>query len=242
MGKAKYLFLGKENFYILNDSLEKFNQYENNGIFDPYDLKNPVMSVNSLSEKIGEIINHNSISAFIIPDISFNSFVIEFESLPFSLQKREEVIKWKLNSLLPYSVDSYQIKYSRLKGKKLLIYCLPVSIYNSVNQAIEACVKGCWDIVPESVVFAEKLPSSAENKLVFINRKHYYTALYKSDGEIIYIRTRKKVEAIPFDEEIKTVKSVLYEKTGMEANEILICGENPQNKYKEVFGGFNFED
>ncbi len=237
-----YFYTGSQNFYIFNNRLEVVLKRENKGFFNPDNLKNPVVSHGNLLKIASSAYQKMPFNTVILPDICFSSQVIDIPNFPFSQVKREEVLNWKLKTLLPYKVNSYNIKYELVEKDTVLFYALPITLSDAINKLMKELGLKCWDIIPESIFLKQLLPQNAKQTLLLVNRADYFIGMLLKDGNIIYLKVRKKVADIPLDQEIDFIKKVIYDRFSLEIEEFLICGEEKLSGFKQIFKGFGFEN
>ncbi len=240
--KNNYFFIGTKNFFVLNENLEAVFIKENEGLIDLENIKNPVSSYEDLFNVVSDIYRKFNFKTMVLSDICFNCQVIDIENFPLSHAKREEVLTWKLGNLLPYKVDSYNVRYRLVDKDKVLFYALPVTIYGIVNKLMEELGLKCWDIMPESSFITGFLPDLSKNTLFLINRRDYYIGMFFQKGIVTYLKVRKKVAGISFEEEIELIKKVIYEKFSLDIEEYILCGKENMPGFKQIFKGFGFED
>ncbi len=243
MGKSEhYLYVGNKNFYVLNKDLQIVDKQENNGIFNLENFKTPVSSFETLSNVFYDLHAKHPFNTVLLSDICFNSQVIEIENFPFSYSKREEVLTWKLSTLLPYKIDSYKIRYQLIEKDTVLFYALPITLHHAVNKLSDNLKLKCWNIFPESVFITSRLNETSKNTLFLLNRKDYFMAAFFKKGLLVYLKVRKKVKGIPLEKELELIDKIINEKFNIEIEEKLLCGGDNMPGFKQIFKGFGFEN
>ncbi len=237
-----YLYIGKKSFIVFDTNMNILTKKNNEGIIDFENIQNPVESVNSLSSFLREIHKLHPFKEIVIFDIAFNSQVIDVPGLPISHSKRNEVLLWKLDNILPYKVDSYSLKYRIVERDRVLFYALPVTLYNTLNRALASINLKCWDILPESYFLFENFLKEENKTLFFLDRNYYFTAMFIKDKEIVYIKSRKKVKKIPVKQEVNIVESVILKKLKTDIGKKLYCSRQFIEGFEKKLKGFDFED
>ncbi|BBB32468.1 hypothetical protein TTHT_0912 [Thermotomaculum hydrothermale] len=242
MKQTNYFYLGHKNFYILNNELQIVANHSNNGLFNPDNIKTPVSSQQQLLDVFNELYSRNNFNTLILTDLCFSSQVINIENFPLSQSKRDEVLTWKLGSLLPYSVDSYKIKYTLVEKDRVLFYALPITLYSEVNKICNSMKLKCFNILPESYFLISFLPELKDNTFFLLDRDDYFIGMFFKKGVFSYLKVRKKAEGIPLESEIELMKKVIYEKFSSEIKDFYFCGEGNLPGFKQIFKGFGFEN
>ena len=241
MKKETVFYIGNENFYLIDQNLNAIYSIRNEGLFDSQNLKRPIPDENAFSFLLKQVREKYSFKTVILSDICFNAGILNVENFPLSRVKRNEVLAWKLKGVLPYSVDSYSLKYYLTGKESLLYYALPITIADSLNLSFEKIGFKCWDIIPESVFIGNFLPEKEEYVLLFIVRKQYFSGVLFHKRVPVYVKIRKRVKAIPLQEEIKLVENVIKENLKIEKFSRMICSKEDIEGFGKIFKGFDFE-
>ncbi len=224
---------------VVNDTQK--NQIDNNEIFSPLNMEMPIKDSSLFTKLIQNAIAYTEKDkdlTFLLPDVVFASKVLQFDKLPISLKKKEELIHWKLKNFLPAKESLYTVRYS-IKDNFVLTFALPNSVFNSINKCISDAYSNCYNIMPEMLYLLNKLTNAHnENCILIINRDLYFSVGLIENGFPRFIRTRIKNQNISIEQEIETAIKIIEEQNGITNKNIIVFG-NPVENMKSMVQEWN---
>jgi hypothetical protein len=84
--------------------------------FDKKNIQNAAALEKTLREGKAKLGQDSSAVTLLIPEICLRVFVLTFDSLPSSPAEREEILRWRLNKLVPFKSADMRISYDVLKS------------------------------------------------------------------------------------------------------------------------------
>lgn len=173
---------------------------------DPLAADHPVRDGKILAEALasaGRRLNRRKGCRVLLPDSLVFAKVLTFGKIPFSLKKRDEMIKWKMDAFLPGRVGSFHVQYC-VSGNSVLVAAMPKSTVEELLKQIKRLNTRCFSMVPESFYYANTfLEGEKEGSAVLlVNRARHFSGLVMRKGVVTFVRFRKKIEGLSLQQEL----------------------------------------
>ncbi len=206
------------------------------GALDPLNVDHPVREARVLAKAItsaGHRLNRRKGCNVLLPDSLVFAKVLTFDGIPFSLKKRDEMIRWKMDAFLPGRVESFNVQYN-ISGKTVLVAAMPRSTVEELTEHLGLLDIKCFSMVPESFHYANAFLEREKegSAILLVNRSHHFSGLVVQNGSVSFVRFRKKIQGIGLQEEL----DMFSEMVGVDVPErILLFGEEAEIE-AEVMG------
>lgn len=176
------------------------------GALDPLAVDHPVRDGKILAEALssaGRRLNRRKGCRILLPDSLVFAKVLTFDKIPFSLKKRDEMIKWKMDAFLPGRVGSFHVQYD-VSGNSVLVAAMPGSTVEELLKQISLLNTRCFSMVPESFHYANAFLEREKegSAILLVNRKRHFSGLVVQKGMVTFVRFRKKIQGLNLQQEL----------------------------------------
>ncbi len=130
----------------------------------------------------------------IVPDLAVRVVLLDFDSLPSSVDDALPVVRFRLAKLLPFPVDAAQVSYQVMAERGRQLQVLAVAIPYDVLAEYEAVVREAGfepgAVLPSTLAVASAIDDAAQTAALFVNGSptSLTTAILRR-GEILLHRT-----------------------------------------------------
>lgn len=206
------------------------------GTLDPLNVDHPVRDERVLAEAItsaGHRLNRRKGCSVLLPDSLVFAKVLTFDGIPFSLKKRDEMIRWKMDAFLPGHVESFNVQYN-ISGKTALVAAMANSTVEELTRHFSLLDTKCYSMVPESFHYANAFLEREKegSAILLVNRAHHFSGLVVQNGSVSFVRFRKKIQGVSLQEELDMFGEMVNEKV---PKRVLLFGEDAEIE-AEVMG------
>ncbi len=209
------------------------------GALDPLTADQPIRDRGVLKDALASVVgrlNSRKGCAILIPDALVFAKVLKFDKIPFSLKKRDEMIRWKMDSFLPGKAASFEIRYE-VSGDSVLVAAMPKRTLTELLGLFEGLGAKCFSLVPESFHytnwFMEREPNGSA--VLLVNRDRHFSGLVIQAGEVSFVRFRKKVPDLSLRQELDLftgmVGTAIPDRLFLFGNESDVDGEVVGNRW-----------
>ncbi len=206
------------------------------GALDPLAVDHPIRDNKILAEalaSVGRRLNKRKGCRILLPDSLVFAKVLTFDKIPFSLKKRDEMIRWKMDAFLPGRVASFNVQY-HVSGNSVLVAAMPESTVAELLMQGNILNTKCFSMVPESFHYANVfLEREKDGSAVLLtNRNRHFSGLVIQNGVVTFVRFRRKIQGLSLQQEL----DMFAEMVGGDMPErVLLFGEEAEIK-AEVMG------
>ncbi|PJB80111.1 MAG: hypothetical protein CO090_04525 [Acidobacteria bacterium CG_4_9_14_3_um_filter_49_7] len=199
------------------------------GALNPLNVDHPVRDGKIMAEAVasaGRRLNRRKGCNILLPDSLVFAKVLTFDKIPFSLKKRDEMIRWKMDAFLPGRVTSFNVQYT-ISGNTVLVAAMPKSAVAELIAQLNLLNTKCFSMIPESFYYANAfLEREKEGSAVlFVNRSRHFSGLVVRNGMVSFVRFRKKIQDVSLREEL----DMFAEMVGVDVpDRVLLFGEEAE--------------
>ncbi|NOZ13378.1 MAG: hypothetical protein GXO69_06985 [Acidobacteria bacterium] len=206
------------------------------GALDPLAVDHPVRDGEVFRDalaSVGKRLNRRKGCRVLLPDSLVFAKVLSFDHVPFSLKRRDEMIKWKMDAFLPGRVDLFHIQYD-VWGDSVLVAAMAKTALAELVKGLSQLNAHCFSMLPESFFYAnifleqEKFGSA----LLLVNRNRHFSGLVLEAGRVAFVRFRKKIKDVGMARELE----MLSEMTASDLPDRRLLFGEPMEIEGEVIG------
>ncbi|RLE22105.1 MAG: hypothetical protein DRJ08_04610 [Acidobacteria bacterium] len=199
------------------------------GALDPFTLDHPIRGKKVFEEaltSVGRRLNRRKGCRVLLPDSLVFAKVLSFDKIPFSLNKRDEMIKWKMEAFLPGRVGAFNVQYD-ISGDSVLVAAMPKSTVLELEEELALLNARCFSLIPESFYYANLFLERERggNSVLLTNRSRHFSGLVIQNGRVSFVRFRKKIEGVSLKQELDMFSEILGEDM---PGRVLLFGEKAE--------------
>ncbi len=156
------------------------------------------------------VLNRNRPLLAVLPDTLFFCRVLQFDRIPLSLRKRDELIQWRMAGYLPGKPGAFVIRY-QVFGDRVLTIAVPRSLHTEVCDRLEQHWNGCYRLVSETVRMMDLFQHdrNGQDRFLILRREGYFSGLVIQKGQPVLVRTRKFISGVSIETEIDTMEKLM---------------------------------
>ena len=130
----------------------------------------------------------------IVPDLAVRVLLLDFDSLPSSVEDALPVVRFRLAKLLPFSADaaqvSYQVMTTRGRQLQVLAVAIPYEVLLEYELAVREAGYEPGAVLPSTLAVAAAIDDAAQPAALFVNgsASSLTTAILRR-GEVLLHRT-----------------------------------------------------
>lgn len=155
-------------------------------------------------------LNRNRPLLAVLPDTLFFCRVLQFNRIPLSLKKRDELVQWRMAGYLPGKPGAFAIRY-QVFGDRVLTVAVPRSVHAVICDSLEQFWTGCYRLIPETVRVLDLLQQdrNGQDRFLILRRESYFSGLVIQKGNPVLVRTRKFISGIGMEAEVDTMEKLM---------------------------------
>ncbi len=138
----------------------------------------------------------------IVPDLAVRVLLLDFDSLPSSVEDALSVVRFRLAKLLPFSAEAAQVSYQVMseRGRQLqvLAVAMPYDVLLEYEVAVREAGYEPGAVLPSTLAVAAAVDDAAQTATLFVNgsASAMTTAILRR-GEILLHRTLELQPVVP---------------------------------------------
>ncbi len=130
----------------------------------------------------------------IVPDLAVRVLLLDFDSLPSSVEDALLVVRFRLAKLLPFSADAAQVSYQVMgeRGRQLqvLAVAIPYDVLTEYEMAVREAGYEPGSVLPSTLAVAAAINDAAQTAALFVNGSaSSMTTVILRRGEVLLHRT-----------------------------------------------------
>ncbi len=183
------------------------------GALDPLSVDHPVRDVKLFRDALasaGKRLNRRRGYRVLLPDSLVFAKVLSFDHIPFSLKKRDEMIKWKMDAFLPGRADLFHIQYDISGKNSVLVAAMAQTALAELVESLNVLNTHCFSMFPESFFYANAFleQEKSGSAVLLVNRKRHFSGLVLEEGLVTFVRFRKKIKDMGLPRELEMLSEM----------------------------------
>lgn len=235
------LFREQQLEVIRSDNRDRVDTIPLAGILSFANAMDPVQDpdrLDALLRRAAALLDKRKPVRIVLPDILFVCRVLTFDRIPFSLERRQELIHWKLAAYLPDDVSRFQVRYDIFENR-VMVAALPTPVRDIICDHLEGALSMAYRLIPESAHLLGCLRKQQSEGLLIAVRNSYLTAVGIQGGVPVLVRTRPTVRALSMEDEVNVIRDLLEEQVPDFRPEPLWLGDMPVGETNQLSQGWD---
>lgn len=226
---------------VRSDNRDRVDTIPLEGILSFANTMEPVrdpVKLDALLRRVAALLDKRKPVRVVLPDILFVCRVLTFDRIPFSLERRQELIHWKLAAYLPDDVSRFQLRHDIFENR-VMVAALPTPVRDIICDHLEGAMSMPYRLVPESAHLLGCLRKQQPEGLLIAVRDNYITAVGIQGGMPVLVRTRPTVSALSMTDEVNVIRDLLEEQVPDFRPEPLWLGNVPEGESNQLNQGWD---